>query len=367
MVGRWEPIETQVWETVVTPCDCCGQVVASASGSWTSTATSGASAARPARSCTAPTSCPEQRVRFPWLTGGAIVADPELGLVEWREGVRTRLHAAASTGAAQLCVMEQWAEPGRRSPSPHALRGRGGDPRRRGRGRVHRGRRVSAGRRRASRSCSPRIAGTASATPAPGCSTPSPSSPPPRHRSSTRPSRASSTRSAASGTCAATRTARSAGLPRAADGDSARGRVRKRRSPYPGRQGGDPVATFARRSDPRGRYRLARSYRAEGDGIGAQADDLRRDRVRRPGQGPAEARARARGDRRARRERSLPAHARRLRRPAGDRGGVPRAPAGDRPLRGRRARRRGQHQARPRPLSQALRPPTRRTVSRRYT
>jgi hypothetical protein len=28
MGGRWEPIITQVWETVVTPCDCCGQVVA---------------------------------------------------------------------------------------------------------------------------------------------------------------------------------------------------------------------------------------------------------------------------------------------------------------------------------------------------
>ena len=26
--GRWEPIVVQVWETVVTPCDCCGQVVA---------------------------------------------------------------------------------------------------------------------------------------------------------------------------------------------------------------------------------------------------------------------------------------------------------------------------------------------------
>lgn len=26
--GRWEPIVTQVWETAVTPCDCCGQVVA---------------------------------------------------------------------------------------------------------------------------------------------------------------------------------------------------------------------------------------------------------------------------------------------------------------------------------------------------
>ena len=44
------------------------------------------------------------------------MADPEVELVEWREGVRTRLHAAASTGAAQLCVMEQWAEPGAGAP-----------------------------------------------------------------------------------------------------------------------------------------------------------------------------------------------------------------------------------------------------------
>lgn len=27
-MGDWELIETQVWETNVTPCDCCGQVVA---------------------------------------------------------------------------------------------------------------------------------------------------------------------------------------------------------------------------------------------------------------------------------------------------------------------------------------------------
>jgi hypothetical protein len=26
--GAWEPVRPQVWETVVTPCDCCGQVVA---------------------------------------------------------------------------------------------------------------------------------------------------------------------------------------------------------------------------------------------------------------------------------------------------------------------------------------------------
>ena len=45
---------------------------------------------------------------------------PEPGLtdqlVEWRAGVRTRLHAAGSTGAAQLCVMEQWADPGAGAP-----------------------------------------------------------------------------------------------------------------------------------------------------------------------------------------------------------------------------------------------------------
>jgi hypothetical protein len=26
--GTWQTLAPQVWETVVTPCDCCGQVVA---------------------------------------------------------------------------------------------------------------------------------------------------------------------------------------------------------------------------------------------------------------------------------------------------------------------------------------------------
>jgi hypothetical protein len=26
--GRWQTLAPQVWETVVTPCECCGQVVA---------------------------------------------------------------------------------------------------------------------------------------------------------------------------------------------------------------------------------------------------------------------------------------------------------------------------------------------------
>lgn len=27
-MGSWQAIDVPVWETVVTPCDCCGQVVA---------------------------------------------------------------------------------------------------------------------------------------------------------------------------------------------------------------------------------------------------------------------------------------------------------------------------------------------------
>ncbi len=38
--------------------------------------------------------------------------------VAWRPGVRTRLVASASTGAAQLCLFEQWCEPGAGAP-PH--------------------------------------------------------------------------------------------------------------------------------------------------------------------------------------------------------------------------------------------------------
>src|SRR3990172_3287177 len=37
--------------------------------------------------------------------------------VEWRPGGRTQLHAAASKGATQLCVMEQWCEPGTGAPT----------------------------------------------------------------------------------------------------------------------------------------------------------------------------------------------------------------------------------------------------------
>ena len=37
--------------------------------------------------------------------------------VEWRPGVRTRLHAGGSTGATQVCVLEQWCDPGTGAPT----------------------------------------------------------------------------------------------------------------------------------------------------------------------------------------------------------------------------------------------------------
>lgn len=37
-------------------------------------------------------------------------------IVDWRPGVRTRMIAARSTGATQLCVFEQWSEPGTGAP-----------------------------------------------------------------------------------------------------------------------------------------------------------------------------------------------------------------------------------------------------------
>src|ERR671918_2854361 len=39
-------------------------------------------------------------------------------LVEWRPGVRTRLHAASSTGAEHLCAIEHLCDPGTGAP-PH--------------------------------------------------------------------------------------------------------------------------------------------------------------------------------------------------------------------------------------------------------
>ena len=36
---------------------------------------------------------------------------------EWRPGVRTRMKASAANGAAQLCMFEQWCDPGHGAPT----------------------------------------------------------------------------------------------------------------------------------------------------------------------------------------------------------------------------------------------------------
>jgi mannose-6-phosphate isomerase-like protein (cupin superfamily) len=41
----------------------------------------------------------------------------QTSLVEWRPGVQTFMRAGASTGAVQLCVLDQWCEPGMGAPA----------------------------------------------------------------------------------------------------------------------------------------------------------------------------------------------------------------------------------------------------------
>ena len=36
---------------------------------------------------------------------------------QWRPGVRTRMHVSAATGSVQLCVFQQWCEPGKGAPT----------------------------------------------------------------------------------------------------------------------------------------------------------------------------------------------------------------------------------------------------------
>jgi quercetin dioxygenase-like cupin family protein len=36
---------------------------------------------------------------------------------EWRPGVLTRMHVSAATGSVQLCVFQQWCEPGKGAPT----------------------------------------------------------------------------------------------------------------------------------------------------------------------------------------------------------------------------------------------------------
>jgi quercetin dioxygenase-like cupin family protein len=46
-----------------------------------------------------------------------VASDRNRPLVEWRPGVRTRLDAAGSTGAEQLCFMHQFCDPGAGAPA----------------------------------------------------------------------------------------------------------------------------------------------------------------------------------------------------------------------------------------------------------
>ena len=46
-----------------------------------------------------------------------IVDHRDVPLEHWRPGVETRMLASASNGAAQLCIFEQWIEPGVGAPT----------------------------------------------------------------------------------------------------------------------------------------------------------------------------------------------------------------------------------------------------------
>lgn len=46
-----------------------------------------------------------------------VVDHRDVPLERWRPGVETRMLASASNGAAQLCIFEQWVEPGIGAPT----------------------------------------------------------------------------------------------------------------------------------------------------------------------------------------------------------------------------------------------------------
>ena len=48
---------------------------------------------------------------------GGLIRAEEAPLVEWRAGVRTRLHRTSSASPDGLCVVEQWSGPGAGAPT----------------------------------------------------------------------------------------------------------------------------------------------------------------------------------------------------------------------------------------------------------
>jgi quercetin dioxygenase-like cupin family protein len=51
------------------------------------------------------------------VTAMQIIDHVRQGREEWRPGVLTRMRVSALTGAMQLCVFEQWCEPGKGAPT----------------------------------------------------------------------------------------------------------------------------------------------------------------------------------------------------------------------------------------------------------
>ena len=48
--------------------------------------------------------------------GSGLIGAGDAPAVQWRDGVRTRLHRTASLAPAGLCVLEQWCDPGAGAP-----------------------------------------------------------------------------------------------------------------------------------------------------------------------------------------------------------------------------------------------------------
>ena len=46
-----------------------------------------------------------------------IIAPPDMRPEQWRRGVETRMRVSAANGAKQLCIFEQWVEPGVGAPT----------------------------------------------------------------------------------------------------------------------------------------------------------------------------------------------------------------------------------------------------------
>ena len=46
-----------------------------------------------------------------------VIAQNENEIELWRDGVETRMLVSSLNGAAQLCIFEQWVEPGRGAPT----------------------------------------------------------------------------------------------------------------------------------------------------------------------------------------------------------------------------------------------------------